>query len=211
MAQRILCFGDSNTFGTPPMAVRGGYDRFGPEVRWPRVMAAALGDVELIEEGLPGRTTQHDDPVMGAFMNARPALRMALRSHAPLDRMVLMLGTNDCKARFAPSAEKIAAGLAGLLDIAASAEEAPRSPGMKITLVAPPPPVEAGLFTAEFAGAAALGPALAPAVRALAAVRGIDFFDAGAVISVSAVDGIHFAPEDHVALGRAMAAHLGGA
>ena len=90
-------------------------------------MAASLGEVGLVEEGLPGRTTQHDDPVMGAFMNARPALRIALRSHAPLDRMVQMLGTNDCKARFQPSAERIAAGIAGLLDIAVSEEEAATS------------------------------------------------------------------------------------
>ena len=209
MAQRILCFGDSNTHGTPPMAVRGTAERFGAQVRWPRVMATAMGGVELVEEGLPGRTTRHDDPVMGDFMNARPALRMALRSHAPLDRLVMMLGTNDAKARFQPSAEKIAAGLAGLLDIATSEEEAGRHPGMKITLVAPPAPIEAGPFAAEFAGVGAIAPALAPALRALAEVRGLDFFDAGSVIAVSPVDGIHIAAEDHVALGRALAAHLG--
>lgn len=208
MAQRILCFGDSNTYGTPPMQARGRNERFGAELRWPRVMAAALGDVELVEEGLPGRTTQHDDPVMGAFMNAQPALRVALRSHAPLDRLVLMLGTNDFKARFRPTAEKIAAGIAGLLDIAGCDEEAGRHPGLKLTLVAPPPPIEAGPFAAEFAGAEAIGPALAPALRALAAARGLDFFDAGGVIAVSRVDGIHIAAEDHVALGRALAAHL---
>ncbi|SIO17288.1 GDSL-type esterase/lipase family protein [Vannielia litorea] len=206
MAQRILCFGDSNTHGTPPMAARGRHERFGRDTRWPCVMAAAMGDVELIEEGLPGRTTQHDDPVMGAFMNARPALRMALRSHAPLDRLVVMLGTNDCKARFQPSAEKIAAGIAGLLDIAMSEEEAARHPGMRITLLAPPAPVEAGPFAAEFAGASQLR--LAPALAALAGVRGLDFFDAGSVIPVSPVDGIHIAAEDHVVLGKALAAHL---
>ncbi|WP_342344710.1 GDSL-type esterase/lipase family protein [Vannielia litorea] len=208
MAQRILCFGDSNTHGTPPIEARGVHARFGPEVRWPCVMAASLGEVGLVEEGLPGRTTQHDDPVMGAFMNARPALRIALRSHAPLDRMVLMLGTNDCKARFQPSAERIAAGIAGLLDIAVSEEEAMRHPGLRVTLVAPPSPTEAGAFAAEFAGADEVGPKLAPALRALAEMRGLDFFDAGAVISVSRVDGIHIEAEDHIALGKALAVHL---
>ncbi|QDC11451.1 lipolytic enzyme, G-D-S-L [Oceanicola sp. D3] len=191
------------------MEAHGGHARFGPDTRWPRVMAEAMGGVELIEEGLPGRTTCHDDPVMGAFMNAEPALRIALRSHAPLDRLLIMLGTNDLKARFAPSARKIAAGLAGLLDIAASALEAPRSPGLKITLIAPPAPIEAGLFAAEFAGAARIRPELAPALRTLAASRGLDFFDAGSQISVSPVDGIHIAASDHIALGRALAAHLG--
>ena len=208
MAQRILCFGDSNTHGTAPLTAPGLADRFGEAVRWPCVMAAAMGDVALVEEGLPGRTTQHDDPVMGAFMNARPGLRMALRSHAPLDRLVIMLGTNDCKARFEPSPGRIAAGLAGLLDIVASAEEAPRSPGMRVTLVAPPAPKERGAFAAEFAGAEQVGAGLAGAIRMLARARGLDFFDAGGVIAVSEVDGIHFEAEAHVALGEALATHL---
>ena len=55
----------------------------------------------MVEEGLPGRTAQYDDPVMGAIMNGRPALRMALQSHGPIDVMTLMLGTNDVKTRFA--------------------------------------------------------------------------------------------------------------
>ena len=45
----ILCFGDSNTHGTPPMRTVGEYARFGADVRWPSRMARALGG-EVVEE-----------------------------------------------------------------------------------------------------------------------------------------------------------------
>ena len=38
--------------------------RFGPAERWPGVLAAELGAGWLVrEEGLPGRTTVHPDPI----------------------------------------------------------------------------------------------------------------------------------------------------
>jgi lysophospholipase L1-like esterase len=35
----LLCFGDSNTHGTPPIVTRGVYARFDAQTRWPRVAA----------------------------------------------------------------------------------------------------------------------------------------------------------------------------
>ena len=70
MTRTLLCFGDSNTHGTPPIVTRGeAYRRFGADTRWPRVAASMLPGWEVVEEGLPGRTTQFSDPVMGAHMD----------------------------------------------------------------------------------------------------------------------------------------------
>ena len=88
----LLCYGDSNTHGTPPILTVGEYRRFDATTRWPVLAAKALG-WELAEEGLPGRTAQFDDPGMDGLMNGHPALRQALQSHGPLDVLVLMLGT----------------------------------------------------------------------------------------------------------------------
>ena len=38
----IVCFGDSNTHGSPPWTGEP-RPRYGPDVRWPGVLAAALG------------------------------------------------------------------------------------------------------------------------------------------------------------------------
>ena len=202
----LMTFGDSNTHGTPPIIDRAEYRRFPKGVRWPTVTHAALGaGWELVEEGLPGRTAQFDDPVMGDHMNARPALRMALQSHGPIDVMTLMLGTNDVKTRFATTPEQVAAGVAGLLDVALSLEYQTRHGGFRILLICPPPVVETGPIRTEFWGGAARSQALAPLYRSLAASRDLGFLDAGEVISVSPVDGVHFDEAAHAALGAAVA------
>lgn len=202
----LMTFGDSNTHGTPPIVERGEYRRFGRGVRWPTVAHAALGEAwELVEEGLPGRTAQYDDPVMGDIMNGRPALRMALQSHGPIDVMTLMLGTNDVKTRFASDPAQVVAGVAGLLDVAMSLEYQQRHGGFRILLICPPPVVETGPIKTEFWGGAARSQALAPLYADLARSRGVGFLDAGKVIEVSPIDGVHFDEAAHARLGAAVA------
>ena len=206
MTQTLLTFGDSNTHGTPPIVTPGLYARFDPADRWPMVAAAALGPGwTLVEEGLPGRTTGLEDPIMGAHMNGQAGLRMALESHGPVDVLTIMLGTNDLKTRFAPSVDRITGGIAGLLDIALSEPMQTRHGGFKILLICPPPVVETGPIREQFWGAETVGPHLAGSYRKLAKARGIGFFDARSVIDVSAQDGIHYEPEAHRALGAALA------
>ena len=202
----LLTFGDSNTHGTPPIIERGEYRRFGADVRWPQVCWRSLGEGwELAEEGLPGRTAAFDDPVMGDYMNGRQGLRIALQSHGPIDVLTIMLGTNDVKARFASTPEMVMAGVAGLVDVAQSLDMQQRHGGYKILLICPPPVEEVGPIMGEFYGAAARSRALPPLYEAFAKARGIGFLDAGKVIAVSPVDGIHYEAEAHLKLGAAVA------
>ncbi len=207
----LLTYGDSNTHGTPPIEVRGAYHRHGPDVRWPQVCWRALGQGwELAEEGLPGRTAQYDDPVMGAHMNGRDGLKTALQSHGPVDVMTLMLGTNDVKTRFAATPEAVVAGIAGLLDIALSPEMQIRHDDFKVLLICPPPVEEVGPIAGEFFGGAARSRALAPLYCALARARGVGFLDAGTIIRVSPMDGIHYDAATHRTLGLAVAKAVRG-
>jgi lysophospholipase L1-like esterase len=202
----LLTFGDSNTHGTPPIKTRGEYHRFGPSVRWPQLCWRALGaGWELAEEGLPGRTAQFADPVMGAHMNGQDGLKIALQSHGPVDVLTIMLGTNDVKARFSATPEAVTAGIAGLVDLALSLEMQARHGGFKVLLICPPPVVEVGPIAGEFLGASIRSQGLAARYRELARAREIGFLDAGEVISVSPQDGIHFDPEAHALLGLAVA------
>lgn len=205
----LMSFGDSNTHGTPPITQRGVYARYDAATRWPTRAAALLGPKwDLVEEGLPGRTTCFDDPMMGDHMNAVIGLRIALNSHGPLDYMTLMLGTNDVKSRFGASADRIVAGIAGLIDMALGPEMAARHPNLKILLIAPPPVQEVGPLAGEFMGGAAKGRALAPALQTYARARGLGFLDAATVLETSPIDGVHYAPEGHAALAIAVAASL---
>ncbi|NUB46386.1 lipolytic enzyme, G-D-S-L [Fertoebacter nigrum] len=202
----LLTFGDSNTHGTPPIVTRGDYHRFDAATRWPTRAHAALGPGwELAEAGLPGRTAQFADPVMGDHMNGQWGLKIALQSHGPVDVMTLMLGTNDVKTRFGASPDMVTAGIAGLLDIALGQEMQTRHGGFKVLLICPPPVQELGPIASEFIGSAAKSQALAPLYAALAAARGIGFLNAGQVIKTSPVDGIHYDKLAHAALADAVA------
>ena len=209
MTKTVLTFGDSNTYGTPPAHARGEYRRFGPQTRWPTVMHAGLGpDWALIEDGLPGRTTNRADPIMGAHMDGQLGLRIALESNGPIDLLIIMLGTNDLQTHHASTVEQIVGGLAGLLAIARTEPYQLRHDGFDILLVAPPTVLEQGTFRETSLGAHEKSRDLPFAIAQLADHWGIAFLDAGAHIKPSPLDGIHFEPQDHIILGNAIAAKV---
>lgn len=206
MAGTLLCFGDSNTFGTKPMETLAASGRYAEGVRWPTVAREALGPGwRLVEEGLPGRTTRLDDPASGEHLNGVPGLKIALLSHWPFDVLAIMLGTNDLKACFGASPEAIAAGAATLLKVAAHPEITARTGPFRTLLICPPHVDETGVLAAEFFGGARKSRALAPLFAELAAAYGVGFLDASEIISPSPVDGVHFEAEAHSALGTAVA------
>lgn len=210
MTRTWMAFGDSNTYGMPPVGDRRKKPaRYGPGTRWPRAAQSDLGEGwELVEEGLPGRTAQFADPVMGAHMDGVQGLRIALSSHGPLDLLVMMLGTNDTKACYAATPERVTAGIAGLMGLAHSIEMLDRHPDLKVLLICPPPVVEGRTYGPEFAGAERVFEKLPGHYEALARSWGAEFLDAGQVIPVSDTDGVHFDAEAHRHLGQAVAARV---
>lgn len=207
MRRTLLCFGDSNTHGTMPFArMDEPRRRHDADTRWPCVAARHLGtDWTLVEEGLPGRTAQFADPIMGPHMDGRVGLRIALESHGPIDVLALMLGTNDVKTMFGATPDMVAAGIAALLNIALSAEMQARHGGFRILLICPPPVEEAGCLAGMFFGGRAKSLALPDRYGALAAAFGTGFLDAGKLIRVSKIDGVHYGAAEHAALGTAAA------
>jgi lysophospholipase L1-like esterase len=199
--REILCFGDSNTWGYDPSSK----ERFANEVRWTGVLQAALGTgFRVIEEGLNGRTTVWEDPVEGDKMGKRHLVPV-LESQAPLDLVILMLGTNDTKKRYSAPPADIAAGVGVLLDIISKCIFGRDGKAPPVLLVAP---VALGRLT-EFAQMFEEGTEKSRALAALyaeqAKARGCAFFDAGTVARCSDLDGVHFDAAGHRALGDALA------
>ena len=201
MTRRVLIYGDSNSFGTMPMASLGAEGIFPKDVRWGGVMARELGeDWDVIVEGLPGRTAVLDDPIEGAYRNGLTVLPAILMSHRPIDLLIICLGTNDQKHRFGLMAEDVALGLGRL------AREAFASGAVaEVMLMAPPPLRMCGPLKDMFLGIDERSAGLAAQIERFAAVEGAAFFDAGRVIEVDPLDGVHWSAEAHDALGRAMA------
>ena len=93
---RILCYGDSNTWGYIPASDHLRYDI---NTRWTRLLAKRLGDsYEIIEEGLNSRTLISNDPRPGKEgKSGYDYLIPCLDSQDPIDLVILMLGTNELK------------------------------------------------------------------------------------------------------------------
>lgn len=110
--RRILCFGDSNTYGYAPDG-----QRYEADSIWPGIMGKLLGDrFEVIADGKNGRTIAFDDPYMEGC-NGMLDIEASLEANAPLDLVVLMLGTNDLKKYFDATPAQIAQNLKAMCEL----------------------------------------------------------------------------------------------
>lgn len=213
--KNILCFGDSNTWGAQP----GSLKRYPANVRWPGVAAEALGPgYHIIEEGLNGRTTVFEDPTSDHCRSGIAWLPTCLASHRPLDLVILALGLNDLQVRYSATVRDVAMGAGRLVRAVRTYPES--GPNGKhppqVLLLAPAPmhPDIAGLpYGVDMHGqdGCARSRELGKAYEAKARELGCHFFNAARVVPhASAVDGLHLEPEDHKALGFALAAEIRG-
>jgi lysophospholipase L1-like esterase len=217
--KRIMVFGDSNTWGWIARPEQPPTTRFPGDIRWPGVLQAELGEgYHVIEEALSGRTTNitpSPDPLQidGAGLNGAAYLPAALGSHMPLDLVIIMLGINDLWAD--KNRTPLEIGLAAMELVArvkGSAGAAGTSyPAPDVLLIAPPPvapSVKKGSLAEYLGESVEASMELGAVYGRLATAVGIAFLDAGEVVTVSGVDGVHFSEDNHRALGQAVAAHV---
>jgi lysophospholipase L1-like esterase len=186
-------------------------DRYARDERWGGVLRNALGEGYLvIEEGLGDRTTVWDDPVEGIHKNGRTYLLPCLESHQPIDLVVILLGTNDLKRRFAAGAFDIAQGAGVLVRIVQKSETGPNGEAPRVLLLAPPPVANlAGTdFVEMFKGAEEKSKYFSREFQRVAEELGCEFLDTAEVIVSSKLDAIHLDAEEHRKLGQAVAARV---
>lgn len=204
--KNILCYGDSNTWGFNAET----RDRFPADVRWTGVLKNALGEeYHVIEEGLNGRTTVWDDPIED-YRNGKEYLIPCIRSHRPLDLVIIMLGTNDLKKRFSLAAIDIAAGAGMLTDIVLKSDAGYNGKSPKVLLISP---ISVGIninqseFGETFGGENSIITAqkFAGYYKRLSEQKGCEFMDAAEIAAPSPIDAIHFEAGEHKKLGEAVA------
>ena len=178
---RILCFGDSNTYGHDPRGFLG--DRYGAEDRWVDLLAEHTGH-EIINAGANGREIPRNPY----------ALRL-LTDHAPVDIFLVMLGTNDLLQ--GASAKEATALMESFL--------IPLLPHCKQILLVAPPPMKRGAWvpTDELVAESIN---LAGEYKLLAEKLDIPFVDTRHWNVDLAFDGVHFSEEGH----HVFAKHLMG-
>lgn len=205
MKKRILCYGDSNTWGY--ITTGGRYDE---HTRWPMRMAELLGgDYAVIEEGFNGRTCVFDDPVEGGFKSGVSYLPPCLMTHNPLDAVVIMLGTNDTKRRFGMTPMTIGQGMMQLVRTTKLYGMDGEGNPPHIIITAPPPILD-NLMEARHGEcfgeqSIAVSRGLAAEYLRVSKLLRVDFFDAAPFAEVSPLDAVHMTAEGHRRLAMAMA------
>ncbi len=203
MVKSVLCYGDSLTWGYNP----DGPGRHRVEDRWPSVLQAALGsEVNVIAEGLNGRTTGYDDHLADCDRNGVKTFPTVLHSHMPLDLVIIMLGTNDMKPGIAGTAIAARQGIQRLVSLVRHHEWSFDYDAPDVLIVSPPPLCETAdpIFAAMFAGGIEQSSMLASLYRDLADELGCGFYDAASVARTTPIDGVHLDAENTRALGRGL-------
>ncbi|WP_428357015.1 SGNH/GDSL hydrolase family protein [Methyloprofundus sp.] len=195
----ILCYGDSNTWGYIP----GNNGRYPREKRWPSVLQRMIGaGFYVIEEGLCGRYTVHDEPFR-VGRNGAALLQPILETHAPVNLLILFLGTNDLLHHVDITALDAARGIEVLAKIAQSSETGPLGNPPKILIISPPRIRKLSTELSQLChGEPSKSVDFTQFFREIANERSLFFLDAAEILEPSPLDGVHLDEDAHLVLGR---------
>lgn len=164
-----------------------------------------MGDnYEVISEGLPGRTTVWTDPIEG-HMSGKDYLTPCLNSHKPVDLVIILLGTNDLKHRFAVTAFDIAEGISHLVKMIQQSGSGPEEESPQVLMLTPPPLGKLSRFAEMFTGGTEKSKYLSRQYQRVADQLTCHCLDTSAYILSGDVDGVHFDARAHNTLGQAVA------
>ena len=172
---RILCFGDSNTYGYDPRGfVAGRYDK---NHRWPDILGALTGH-EVFNDSMHGRKIPRWDIELKLFRDT------LLRTQP--DMLIIMLGTNDVVtgASAVETKERMEAFLGQI------------PPELELVILAPPP-IRKGVWVEDEHIIAEAG-LLGELYRELAAKWGAVYLDCREL--PLSHDGVHLSEDGHAML-----------
>lgn len=197
MNKKIVCFGDSNTWGFTP--VTG--ERYEKGVRWTSLLAEYTG-YEVIEEGLNGRTSIFKDPLL-PYGTGIDYIEACVLSHSPFDLLIVMLGTNDMKYYVCNCPDASAKGVAMICNKAKAV-----NPNIKVLMVSP---IVMGDFRPQLGEMLQINETslknttkFSKFFKEQAELNGFYFLDAAKYASPSREDAVHMTREGHAALAKAI-------
>ena len=201
--RRIVCFGDSNTWGYNPESG----SRYSDDIRWTKLLEKKLGgDYRIIEEGQNGRTIANPDPWEWGTKCGMDQILPILESHMPMEALVIMLGSNDLKSKFGLPAPDIAGSLQNMLkSVRGHLRYYLNNPDLKILIIAPPALGDnfASSPFAEFFDADSVvqkSKDISKWFELVAGQFGCEFLNATSQVTAGDVDSLHLSPEGHAKL-----------
>ena len=199
--KKILCFGDSNTYGYIP----NNGARYDKNTRWTGVLSLlSHGKFEIIEDGCNNRTAFAANSA-GKIFTGYEILPELLADD--FNAVVLAIGINDTQFLYNLSSIEIASGVEKLINIVKV-----KSPQAKILLVAPSiltDDVLNGNFACLFDRTSIEKSRQLPLLyQKIAEKQNIEFLDLNSVAKTSSLDGLHYAPEQHLKIAQVIFTRL---
>lgn len=193
--KKILCFGDSNTYGYIP----NNGARYDKNTRWTGILSLlSHGKFKIIEGGCNNRTAFAANPA-GKIFTGYEILPELLTDD--FDAVVLAIGINDTQFLFDTVIEDFTTGIENLINIVQA-----KCPQAKIILVAPSiltDDVLNGNFACLFDRTSIEKSRQLPLLyQKIAEKQNIEFLDLNSVAKTSSLDGLHYAPEQHLKIAQ---------
>ena len=194
---KIVCYGDSNTYGFDPR--RGGAVRLPSNCRWPGILNG-MPEFKVINEGQNGRCIPHLKWEFYQF-------GQMLAENDGLDVLTIMLGSNDLVVIYKATAETVCGRMRELFE----EKNVPQlgkliKEGKRVILMAPPVlDIDESMLAkriGRFSGE------LRREYRLLAEDLGIEFLDVNEWNPKMSFDGVHIAPEGHAVIANKLREYL---
>lgn len=197
---KILCYGDSNTWGHDPI------DGSQLTMPWPVVLRTLLPEYEIISEGECGRNSGFGAGI--AEKNGFVEFKLLLEKGITADLLIVMLGTNDTLKMFDADPEESAEVIRRYIRTWKS-----HVSGGKVLVISPvhireyslTHPVFGELYTDRSVEGSHR---FAELYSTVAAEERAFFMDAAKYARASDIDGIHLDPAEHEKLARAVAGKI---
>lgn len=186
--KKVLCFGDSNTFGYIPSTG----SRYDENTRWTGILAQKLGnDYKVIEAGCNNRNG-FIDSLDGELFTGYKVLPRYLMN--PMDIVILWIGANDIQKFYNPTLDIIKTRLDSMI-------KQIKTSGSTLFVISPPiinKNILNGHFAYQFDEESVEKSKLLPDLyKEVSKKNDVCFIDINQYVSVSELDGLHYSKESH--------------
>jgi lysophospholipase L1-like esterase len=187
--KKILCFGDSNTFGLNPKK----FERYDEDTRWTGILSQKLADkYEIIEAGCNNRNGFVDNNEGNDELTGYKILPEYLKTSPNI--VILAIGINDLQKFYRPTLDIISTGLTSMVETITKT-------GAKVLIISPPVlnnDILNGFFAFQFDETSiATSKSLPELYEAVAKQQNCDYININDYVSVSKTDGLHYTEQEH--------------
>ncbi len=188
--KKILCFGDSNTFGFNPLDG----SRYDESSRWSGILKNKLSEnFEIIEEGMNNRTGFIDNKD-GFLFSSQRCFSKILGSYKNIDILILAIGTNDLQFQYEINFKTIERGLENLINIAKEK--------CKNIIIVPPIILNNSILNGNFSHQFDItsiekSKKVSRIYKKISNVYKCRYFDFNKIAQPSEIDGLHYTKQGH--------------